>query len=98
MDKMVNGTSVELIRNWILAIEKDIERNEFYCFEDRDDRRISSLNKARLSVMYDIFCITSNDYSEGQTYYFTSYKGSVKEATEKVKKYLQTMKELLEIN
>lgn len=94
---MVNGTSVELIRNWILAIEKDIERNEFYCFEDRDDRRISPLNKARLSVMYDIFSITSNDYSEGQSYYFTVYKGSVKENQKKMIAYLQTMKTLLKI-
>ncbi len=98
MKKMVNGTNVELIKNWISAMEQDIKDNKFYCIHDRDDRLVTPLNKARLFVMYNIFHISSNNYSEGSWNGTTSWKGSVKDHEKEVIAYFETMKELLEIN
>ena len=100
MKTLLNGTSVELIANWIHAIEKDIKEKKFYCLKcsgDTDYLCISSLNKARLLVMYEIFHISSNDYAEGQSNYFKAYKGSVAKTEETMMDYLETMKLLLEI-
>lgn len=95
---LIKGTDKGLIRGWILAIEQDIKENKFYFIESYGDPGylcISSLNKARLMVMYDIFDITANDYLEGSSRYFKAYKGSLKEAEEKMMNYLETMKALL---
>lgn len=97
MNKMVNGTSVELIKNWISAMEKDIKNNNFYCIQHRDEFRVTPLNKARLYVMSDIFPISYNNYSEGSWKGTTTYKSSVKEHEKEMMAYLETMKELLEI-
>lgn len=98
MNKMVNGTSVELIKNWISTMEENIKNNEFYCIQDRDDRLVTPLNKARLFVMYDIFHISSNNYSEGSWNGTNSFKGSVKDHEKEMMDYFETMKKLLEIN
>ncbi len=98
MTTLIKGTSRDLIMNWISSIKKDIKDNNFYCIESYGDPGyfcISSLNKARLIVMYDIFDITSNDYSQGSSHYFKAYKDSLKEAEEKMMNYLETIKELL---
>jgi hypothetical protein len=95
---MVNGTSVELIKNWISAMEEDIKNNEFYCIKHRDDRYVTPLNKARLFVMYNIFHISSNNYSEGSWKGTTSWKGSEKDHEKEVLAYFETMKKLLGIN
>lgn len=98
MKKMVNGTSVELIKHWISAMEEDIKKNEFYCIQCREDCLVTPLNKARLFVMRDIFPISSNGYSEGAWNGTTSYKGSVKDHEKEIMDYFETMKKLLEIN
>lgn len=98
MNKMVNGTSVELIKNWLSAMEEDIKNNNFYCVRDRDDFRVTLLNKARLYVMSDIFPVSSNNYSEGSWKGTITYKASVKDHEEEMMAYLETMKKLLNIN
>ncbi len=98
MTTLIKGTNTDLIQGWILAIEQDIKEHKFYCIESYGDPGylcISSVNKARLIVMYDIFDITSNDYSQGSSHYFKAYKDSLKKAEEKMMNYLETIKELL---
>ena len=79
-------------------MEEDIRNNNFYCIQDRDDRRVTPLNKARLYVMSNIFPISSNNYSEGSWKGTTTYKASVKDHEKEMMAYFETMKELLEIN
>ena len=102
MKTLVNGTSVDFLARWIYAIEEDIKKHKFYCLKSYGDPNylcILPINKARLLVMYEIFHITSNDYSESQSDYFKAYntKKSLERGEKVVLAYLETMKALLEI-
>ncbi|MFA7717643.1 MAG: hypothetical protein WC875_02925 [Candidatus Absconditabacterales bacterium] len=101
METLIQGTSVELIKKWIHAMEQDIKKNVFYCVPDVPDHLyVTPINKARLLIMCSIFCITDNNNHEGSSKYIRVYKSekSVKEAQKEMMAYFETMKELLEIN
>lgn len=101
MKTLVKGTDTQLIARWIAAMEKDIEKDEFYSEKDSkpDYLYVTSLNKARLSIMSDIFRIASNDNNESSWRGINSHssKKSIDESHKTMLAYFETMKELLEI-
>jgi len=98
MEKVIKGTSVELIKKWIYAMEQDIKKNRFYCVSHGNDIYATSLNQARLLIMNEIFSISDNDNKGGSwSGIYTWSKESKKEHQQEVMAYLQTMKALLEI-
>jgi len=94
MEKYINGTSVELIKNWILAIEKDIKDKKFYEKKNgRDDLYITHLNKARLTILLAIFSINQNDLGD----WVMCYEDSMQKNQKKIMEYFKILKSLLEI-
>jgi hypothetical protein len=101
MQTLVKGTSVELIKKWILAMEQDIKKNNFYCRKGYKDFIIPTpLNKARLLILYDIFSlkyINDNHETKGGIRIINSPE-YIKEAEREMITYFKTIKALLEID
>jgi hypothetical protein len=101
MKNLIKGTSVELIKKWILTMEQDIKNNKFYCKKrDKDFVIPTPLNKARLFILYDIFSLKYNNDNHERIGGISIVNSPeyIKQAEKEMIAYFKTIKALLEIN
>jgi len=96
----INGTSLELFNFWITFLNNAIETNNLYEEGGNNNkfRHMRTENIDRLNKLRDV--IPLNDASEGRSskhWTIETHTSNVKAETEKVKNYLEAVKNMITI-